>query len=79
MDLLTDKTNLLAILVNCHVDGNKLNCGVAVFKGGLSGDLEVSNGKSTFKIKIPESVADCATHKIFLSKTDTFEIDLCAQ
>lgn len=79
MQLLTDKSKVLAVLVNCRIDGNNLRCGVAVFKGGLSGEIEVSNEFRSFKIKVPESVQDCATHQIFSDKNDNLIFELCAQ
>ncbi|MFM6011117.1 MAG: hypothetical protein ACKO99_10835 [Dolichospermum sp.] len=79
MQLLTDKTQVLAVLINCRIEGNRLMCGAAVFRGGMSGEIEVSNESQVFKIKIPESVQNCATHQIFKDKHDNLEIELCAQ
>jgi hypothetical protein len=79
MQLLTDKTQVLAVLINCRLDGNYIKCGAAVFRGGMSGEIEVSNESQKFKIKIPESVQNCATHQIFTDKNDNLEIELCAQ
>ena len=79
MQLLTDKTKLLAILVNCRIDGNTLLCGAAVFRGGLSGEIEVFDGDKCLKIKIPDSVKDTHTHEIFSNANDNLEIDLCSQ
>jgi len=79
MQLLTDKTQVLAVLINCRLDGNYIKCGAAVFRGGMSGEIEVSNESQKFKIKIPESAQNCATHQIFSDKNDNLEIELCAQ
>ena len=77
MNLLTDESQVLAVLVNCRLDGNYLKCGAAVFRGGMSGEIVVSNESRRFKIKIPESVQNCATHQIFSDKNDNLEIELC--
>ena len=79
MRLLTDKTKMLVVLINCRQQNKELECGVAIFRGGLSGEIEVSDDSHTFKIKVPHEVAECATHKMFLSKSDNFEIEICAQ
>lgn len=79
MRVLKDSTGLLAILINCRIDNDRLLCGAAVFKGGLSGDIEVSNGKVTYKIKIPDSVQRVATYQVFADSKDNLEIDLCVQ
>lgn len=79
MQLLADKSQVLAVLVNCRLDGNYIKCGAAVFRGGMSGVIEVFNESHRFKIKVPSSVQDCATHQIFSDKNDNLEIELCAQ
>lgn len=79
MQLLTDESQVLAVLVNCRLDGNYLRCGAAVFRGGMSGEIEVFNESHRLKIKIPDSVQNCATHQIFSDKNDNLEIEICAQ
>jgi hypothetical protein len=68
---------VLAILVNCRQNGNKLLCGAAVFKGGLSGNIKVydiSDPSVSFTIKVPESVAIVATTETFADYYDSFEL-----
>ncbi|MFM6154012.1 MAG: hypothetical protein ACKPE3_13615 [Sphaerospermopsis kisseleviana] len=79
MRVLKDSTGLLAILINCRIDNDRLLCGAAVFKGGLSGEIDVSNGKTTYKIIIPDSVQKVATYQVFADSKDNLEIDLCVQ
>lgn len=79
MKTLKDSTGLLAILVNCRIDHDRLLCGAAVFRGGLSGEIKVSNGKFTYNIKIPDSVQAVATYQVFADSQDNLEIELCAQ
>ena len=79
VNLLTDKSKILAILVNCQCEKNIIFCGIAIFRGGLSGNIEVSDGNHTFNVRVPDEVADCATYKIFASKSDNVEIEICAQ
>lgn len=75
MKVLKDSTGLLTILINCRIDHDRLLCGAAVFRGGLSGEISVSNGKSTYKIKIPDSVQQVATYQVFADSQDNLEIE----
>lgn len=75
MKVLKDSTGLLAILINCRIHHDRLLCGAAVFRGGLSGEIEVSNGRTTCKIKIPESVQQIATYQVFADSEDNLEIE----
>lgn len=80
MNFLTDKTKMLAVLVNCQQESKDMMlCGIAIFRGGLSGNIEVSDSNHTFNVKVPDEVANCATYKIFASKSDNVEIEICAQ
>ncbi|MFM6079832.1 MAG: hypothetical protein ACKPCI_15205 [Dolichospermum sp.] len=40
---------------------------------------DVSNGKTTYKIIIPDSVQKVATYQVFADSKDNLEIDLCVQ
>jgi hypothetical protein len=75
MKVLKDSTGLLAILINCRIHHDRLLCGAAVFRGGLSGEISVSNGRTTCKIKIPESVQQIATYQVFADSQDNLEIE----
>jgi hypothetical protein len=75
MKVLKDSTGLLAILINCRIAQDRLLCGAAVFRGGLSGEIIVSNDKSTYKIKIPDSVQTVATYQVFADSDDNLEIE----
>lgn len=79
MKLLKDSTELLAALVNCRIDNDRLLCGAAVFRGGLSGTITVSDGYSSFRIKVPDSVQQVATYQLLADSQDSLEIELCAQ
>jgi hypothetical protein len=80
MKLLQDKTKHLACLVDCKLDGDRILCGAAVFKGGLSGCIEVSDGVSVFKIKIPDSVANLANYEVlFNPSTNLVSIELWSE
>ena len=75
MKVLKDSTGSLAILINCRIHHDRLLCGAAVFRGGLSGEISVSNGRTTCKIKIPESVQQIATYQVFADSQDNLEIE----
>lgn len=75
MRVLKDSTGLLAVLINCRVDHDRLLCGAAVFRGGLSGEIDVSDTKATYKIKIPDSVQQVATYQVFADSQDILEIE----
>jgi hypothetical protein len=79
MKILKDSTGLLAVLINCRIDDDRLLCGAAVFRGGLSGEIIVSSHNSSFKIKIPDSVKQVATYQLLADSHDNLEIELCAQ
>lgn len=80
MRLLQDKTKNLVCLVDCKLVGDRVLCGAAVFKGGLSGCIEVSDGISFFKIKIPDSVAKLANYEVlFNPSTKLVEIELWSE
>lgn len=77
MKILTDNTRILVILINCKHKGNKLLCGAAVFRGGLSGTIvvyDITDPSVSFTIKIPESVALVATTETFTDYHDSFEL-----
>jgi hypothetical protein len=75
MKVLKDSTGLLAVLINCRITQDRLLCGAAVFRGGLSGEIIISNDKSTYKIKIPDSVQMVATYQVFADSDDNLEIE----
>jgi len=75
MKVLKDSTGSLAILINCRIENDRLLCGAAVFRGGLSGEIKVFNGKTTCKIKIPDSVQMVATYQVFADSQDNLEIE----
>ena len=75
MKVLKDGTGLLAVLINCRVDSERLMCGAAVFRGGLSGEIEVFDGTTKYRIKIPETVKTVATYQVFADSKDNLEID----
>lgn len=79
MKVLKDSTGLLAVLINCRIDEDRLLCGAAVFRGGLSGQIAVSDRYSSFTIKIPDSVKQVATYQLLADSQDNLEIELCAQ
>lgn len=73
LEILTDKTKTLAILVNCRKERNVLRCGAAMFRGGLSGTIVVGNESNTFTIKIPDSVAKSATREVYADLHELLE------
>lgn len=78
MEVLQDKTGVLACLVDCQQKGDRLLCGVAIFRGGLRGFIEVSDNENAFFIEVPESVATNATHLILYNpETQYVEIKIC--
>lgn len=79
MKLLKDSTGLLAVLINCRTDNDRLLCGAAVFRGGLSGAITVSDSCSSFQIKVPDSVQQVATYQLLADSQDSLEIELCVQ
>ena len=79
MKILTDPSQKLAVLVNCTKYADKLLCGAAIFQGGLSGTIAVSDQYNTFLIKIPESVGRSATKECYADESDSLEFELCAR
>jgi hypothetical protein len=79
MKVLKDSTGLLAVLINCRMDEDRLLCGAAVFRGGLSGQITVSDRYSSYQVKIPNSVKQVATYQLLADSQDNLEIELCAQ
>jgi len=79
MKVLKDSTGLLAVLVNCRIDEDRLLCGAAVFRGGLSGQITVSDRYPSYQVKIPDSVKQVATYQLLADSQDNLEIELCAQ
>ena len=79
--ILYDETRTLALLINCRLDKQKkhLLCGAAVFRGGLTGIIQVGNGLNQWIIEIPDSVADVATYQVLADSQDCLEFSLCAQ
>lgn len=75
---LTDKTGVLAVLVNVNPHPDFLLCGLAYFMGGLRGVVEVSDGTSTYQIKVPEPVAFVANPMTFSHPNDLYRIELYA-
>jgi len=79
VDILTDSTKSLAVLINCRKERNVLRCGAAMFRGGLSGTITVSvvgNESSNFTIKIPNSVAKSATREVYADLQELLEFDI---
>jgi hypothetical protein len=76
IELLTDKTGVLAVLINVTPQSNFLCCGLAYFAGGLRGVIEVSSATETYQIKIPEPVAFVATPLTFSHSQDLYQIEL---
>lgn len=76
IEILTDKTKTLAVLVNCRKERNVLRCGAAMFRGGLSGTIVVGDDSYTFTIRIPESVAKSATREVYADLQELLEFDI---
>lgn len=76
IEILTDKTKTLAVLVNCRKERNVLRCGAAMFRGGLSGTIVVGDDSHTFTIRIPESVAKSATREVYADLQELLEFDI---
>ncbi len=78
--LLVDKTHgYLCALVNCKQAGNTISCGIAAFKGGMSGDIlvhDVDNEEAVYRIVVPESVKNIATHQVLISTDDDIQLSL---
>ena len=79
MRFLKDSTGFLAVLINCRIDHDRLLCGAAVFRGGLSGSILVSDDKSSFSIQVPDSVQNVATYQVFADSNDNLEIDYASR
>lgn len=76
IDILKDKSGVLAVLINVTPDSDFLLCGLAYFMGGLRGVVEVSDGASTYQIKVPEPVAFVANPMTFSHPNDLYRIEL---
>jgi hypothetical protein len=74
MKVLKDSTGLLAVLINCRMDEDRLLCGAAVFR-----QITVSDRYSSYQVKIPDSVKQVATYQLLADSQDNLEIELCAQ
>jgi hypothetical protein len=78
MQVLQDKSKMLVCLIDCRLVDNQLNCGAAVFRGGLRGKIEVSDGTNKFIIEVPESIAKAATYvALHDPKTKYLELKIC--
>lgn len=78
MQLLSDKSKALAVLINCRLEDGRLMCGAAVFRGGLSGSIEVFDNHSKFKIEVPASVVATTNNQLFYDSKDNLEIKICS-
>lgn len=79
MKVLQDKSRKMAVLFNCQLsfDNSALLCGVTVFRGGMSGEIDLfGNGNEHFRIIIPEYVIENNTYIAKASYNDTLEIEL---
>jgi hypothetical protein len=76
-DFLCDRTKNLAFLVNCRLENEDLiRCGMAVFRGGLQGEIivyPIAKGRH-FTIQIPEEVKKVATWQVFIDSEDGYLI-----
>jgi len=78
LELLTDKTGVLAVLIGVTPQPGCLLCGLAYFMGGLKGAIEVSDGNQTYRIQVPEPVALVSNPITFSHPHDLYEIELDA-
>ena len=77
VDVLRDRTGLLAWLVNCDIQKDQVLCGFACFRGGMTGAIEVIDFDSDRRLKviIPESVEKVATYQSFADSKDLFQVE----
>lgn len=78
IDCLTDKSKIMICLLNCKVHQNKwITVGFSYFRGGLSGKMSIFdyNGRE-YVIRIPDSVKECDTEVIRVSRYDDIKIYL---
>ncbi len=79
-DALRDRENVFCYLVNCQVLTDKIQCGCAYFRGGISGKLTLFDVYSTevLSILIPLQVRDIATFALLtpMAPLDYLEIEI---
>lgn len=67
-DILTDRYNALVCLINCEVQKDCVLCAIAIFRGGISGVIDVFNKEGIkTSIVVPPSVKKSATFCVFTS------------
>lgn len=63
IDLLCDRESAFAYLINCKVSTDKILCGCAWFRGGISGKIELFDiyDRTIASIIIPPQIKTIAT------------------
>jgi len=65
---LVDRSKQLIYLFNVKLAPDHLSCGLAIFRGGLSGVKSVFFNDTEITIQIPEEVAQSATYISFVNE-----------
>jgi hypothetical protein len=76
--LLDNEGGIFCYLANCKVWSEKVTCGIARFRGGISGTIQLFdvNGVSIVRIKIPKQVESNYTHLVLGSLYDDLAIEI---
>lgn len=73
-DFLSDSRRSLVFLIDCVVKEDEILCGLATFRGGLSGLQFVESGGDKFRIQIPESAKQAATWLNVCDRTKRYKV-----
>lgn len=79
-DALRDQETVFCFLVNCSVVGDKVQCGAAWFRGGISGELKLFDiyNSEVLKIFIPPQIQNIATFAVLtpVAPLDYLELEI---
>lgn len=82
MQVLQDKSRKMVCLFNCRLspDGSALFCGVAVFRGGLGGEINVfGTNNEVYRIRIPDYVLANNTYIARANHNDVLPIEIISK
>ena len=79
-DFLADEEQAIAFLINCAIATDKIQCGCAYFKGGISGSIQLYDycGIAIAKVKIPPAIAKIFTFAVLTPEAplDYLELEI---
>lgn len=80
IDALHDQENVFCYLVNCTITTDKVQCGAAWFRGGISGQLKLFDiyNSEALTIIIPPQIRNIATFALLtpMAPLDYLELEI---